>query len=211
LGEVAADGGVAFAEASHLAGEAFGYNSLRLSQDGTTLTLGSRITMRGGTGYIGYNPNLGRTSNVSVVNHGTISADGSGGTIVVDGSSLSNEGSVQAINGGIIGITAATSNSGNIAVDIGSTINITGDFTQKGGTVSIAIAGTSIGQMGVVNISGNASLDGTLSVSFVNGFAPVAGGTFKSPDPRLPDRFIPECSKPGSPPWTHSEGCLRSQ
>src|SRR5437588_3977712 len=56
------------------------YNTLGLSTDGTTLTIGSGITVRGQNGYVGYSPYLGGTTNVAVVNQGTIQADVSAGT-----------------------------------------------------------------------------------------------------------------------------------
>ena len=51
------------------------YNTLQENVAGGTLTIGPGITIHGGTGSIGYNPNLGGPSNVAVINQGTILAD----------------------------------------------------------------------------------------------------------------------------------------
>ena len=59
-------------------------NTLQEDVDGGTLTIGSGVTISGGTGTIGYNSNLGGPSNVSFVNQGTIDADAAG-TITLDG------------------------------------------------------------------------------------------------------------------------------
>ena len=71
------------------------YNSLWLSSVGTTLTIGSGITIEGQNGVVGYNPWWGGPQNVSVVNQGVISADVSGGTIVVNAQPFTNQGVVQ--------------------------------------------------------------------------------------------------------------------
>jgi RHS repeat-associated protein len=63
----------------------FGNNSnnhLFLDTAGTTLTIGSNLTVKGTSGIIGYNPNNG-PQNVTVVNQGTISADVAGGTVYI--------------------------------------------------------------------------------------------------------------------------------
>ena len=49
----------------------------------------------GQNGTIGYNPNLGGTTDVTVVNEGTISADVSGGTITVYGTDSQNTGTLE--------------------------------------------------------------------------------------------------------------------
>jgi hypothetical protein len=121
-------------------------------------------------GTLNVNPN-------SFTNQGTLSVS-NGEVVNLNVNSFSNSGTVQ-VTRGTLNITGATSNSGTVSVAAGSAINITGDYTQTGGTLGLDIAGTSSSLMGVMNISGTASLGGTLNVSFVNGFAPVAGDAFK--------------------------------
>ena len=67
-----------------------------MSEAGTTLTIGSAITVRGHSGYVGYSPEIGGSlSNIAVVNEGTIEADVSGGTITVYGTGNQNVGNAQ--------------------------------------------------------------------------------------------------------------------
>ncbi len=61
-------------------------------------------------------------------------------------------------------------------------LNITGGFSQSGGTLKVLIAGSSdfsqLNATGAVNISG-----GTIEFDFINGFAPKSGETFQFLDP----------------------------
>jgi len=75
------------------------YNALRLADGATTLTIGSGITVEGQNGTIGYSSAWGGPQNVSVVNQGLISADVSGGTIVVDAEPFQNNGTLAATLG----------------------------------------------------------------------------------------------------------------
>ena len=79
-----------------------------LTTGGTTLTLGSGITVRGQNGWIGYDPNFGGPQNVSVINQGIISSD-SGGTITVNAQPLVNSGTVSMSNGGSLNLNYLTS------------------------------------------------------------------------------------------------------
>ncbi len=45
--------------------------------------------------------------------------------------------------------------------------------------MNVNIAGTASSQFGQISVSGTATLAGTLNVSFVNGFTPVAGQSFQ--------------------------------
>ena len=75
------------------------YNALRLADGDTTLTIGSGMTVEGQNGTIGYSSAWGGPQNVSVVNQGVISADVSGGTIVVDAEPFDNNGTLAATLG----------------------------------------------------------------------------------------------------------------
>ena len=68
-------------------------------------------------------------------------------------------------------------------VDLGSaagTLTINGNYTQTAaGTLTLKIGGTTAGsQFDQVNISGTATLGGTLNVSLSNGFGPSFGQEF---------------------------------
>ncbi len=72
------------------------YNAIRLASSSTALTIGPGMTVHGKFGTIGYSPAYGGPLNISVTNLGVISADLSGGTIVVDAQPFnSQEGLVQ--------------------------------------------------------------------------------------------------------------------
>jgi hypothetical protein len=59
------------------------------------------------------------------------------------------------------------------------TLTIDGDLEQdSGSTIKIEIAGTQPGQFDVLNVTGNASFNGDLLLSFQDGFAPHQGDTF---------------------------------
>jgi len=78
-------------------------NAVRVNDAGTTLTIGSGITIRGGSnqGYgarLGYSDYWGGPTNIAVVNLGTISADGSRITLLQG--SFTNAGTAEARNGG---------------------------------------------------------------------------------------------------------------
>jgi hypothetical protein len=91
-----------------------------------------------------------------------------------------NQGTLSASSGGILSISNLAPNAGTIFADVGGSILINGDFAQDAsGTVSIAIGGTSTVQMGQIAINGAAALDGTLNISFVNGFTPSPGNNFQ--------------------------------
>src|SRR5437667_2574636 len=97
-------GGIGFSGSQTLSGSGvvvFGNanascNALRLVSDGTTLTIGPFITVRGHSGQIGYARNCwGLPSDVNVVNQGTISADVAGGTIAVLAQLVTNVGAAE--------------------------------------------------------------------------------------------------------------------
>jgi hypothetical protein len=153
---------------------AFGVVDVLGSALGVTLTIGSGITVEGSGGTLEGNP---------IVNKGTIDADSAGFDITVN-CTFSNQGTLEASNGGGIHIINSPNvfNSGPISVGTGSQIVIAGNLQQSGGlqqfgSLSVAIGGTAANQYGSVSISGSASLRGILNVNFVNGYAPNVGDT----------------------------------
>ena len=199
---------------------------------GATLTIGSGITIHGPRG--GSVGVLG-----SLVNEGTISAQANAIEITVNGSSVTNKGTVQAMNGGRIllaggpftntgGVTASAGSivrlfsgtylqtagetslaggtltastvsiqggvlsgfgtvSGNLInaalVDIGAptgTLQVTGTYLQTAaGTLKVGLGGAGAGQFDRLQITGAATLGGTLDVGLVGGFLPAVGNTFE--------------------------------
>ncbi len=89
-----------------------------------------------------------------------------GGTLTGSGSATGN-----VVNGG----TIAPGNAG------AGTIAITGNYTQtSGGALNLELGGTTPGaQFDVLTVSGSATLNGTLSLALINGFAPAPANVFQ--------------------------------
>ncbi len=148
------------------------YSGNNLSVSGGTLTLDTNITVQGSAGGL-----LGNT----ILNKGKILADGSGGkvgTLQVNASTFTNQGSLAASNGETLIVSGTlTPNAGTITVGVGSVVSVSSNYTQaSGGTLAVDVGGTASGQYGVLKvIFGSATLAGTLNVSLVNGYSPKAG------------------------------------
>ena len=95
------------------------------------------------------------------------------GTIVNSGGVLGGGGSI----GGDVQNSGGTVAPGNSP----GTLTVDGNYNQgSGGTLAIEIGGTQPGvEHDVLNVLGDASLAGTLSVSLIDGFTPSGGNTFK--------------------------------
>jgi autotransporter-associated beta strand protein len=104
------------------------------------------------------------------------------GKLIVNGSVM---GAVAINRGGALGGSGAagsvTVNNGGTAAPSGSqTLHINGNYTQNaGGVLKIEVAGADPSASGLLDITGSATIDGTLEVRFVNGFLPVSGQIFK--------------------------------
>jgi hypothetical protein len=116
----------------------------RIALDGTgTTTVGAGITIRGQNGTIGNGVYASGTQ--VLVNNGTISADVAGGTIALTQSAVTNNGLLQAKNGGTLSIGVATNNQGTVEALANSAVtytatnttqNITGGAGGTGGTLT---------------------------------------------------------------------------
>ena len=153
----------------------FGGHALNLIQnrsnggDAGALTIGPGITIHGENGTVG-------NSAYPVINQGTIDADVAGGTIVVYGGPLTNEGTLKA-DGGVLGVHFGTggTSTGTLAAVNGGTLSTIDTWTLAGTTT----AGTGA----TVNLGGTVQLDtgfalttaaGTLNLT---GTLDLAGGT----------------------------------
>jgi hypothetical protein len=96
----------------------------------------------------------------------------SGGSIVVLGGLLGGGGTV----GGDLNNPSGTVGPGNSP----GVLSVSGDFAQgAAGTLAIEIAGTTVDtEYDQLNVAGNATIDGTLSVTLLGGFLPEVGDTF---------------------------------
>ena len=129
-------------------------NALWLVYGGTTLTIGPGITVRGQNGTVGAVPSSpwSGPASAKVVNQGIISADVSGGTIVINAQPFTNDGLVQSPAGAL---------SVNWWENAGQT------WAVSGNAVSLNLAGGNIhgGNLILSNgvplvVSGNLTLDG---------------------------------------------------
>ncbi len=153
-----------------------GADALRLANSGTTLVIGAGVMVRGQNGTIGYSDWYGGPQDVGVVNQGTISADVSGGTIVIRGSSLSNVGElVESASGGTLSVPASTVNTGFVKAEHGE-ITFSVGFTQNVGILGFGLGGPS--DFGRINLSGKASVGGTLEADVEGGYLPNVGDSF---------------------------------
>ncbi len=128
-----------------------------------------------GTGTIGYN-------GLTMVNEGTINANVAGATLLVNPSTLTNQGLLESTGTGVLQLSTPVSNSGEIIPD-GSpnpgTIAITSLTQASAGAEGVLLGGLTAGtQYSQLNVSGAASLSGALDVGFINGFVPVSGNQF---------------------------------
>jgi filamentous hemagglutinin family protein len=112
-------------------------------------------------------------------NAGTLQVD-TGTTFATGGNALTNAGVVKGT--GTIDLSGATlTNSGTVSPGASpGTLVINGNFTQTpAGTLNIELGGVQQGiTYDLLQVTGTATLDGTLAVSTVNGFAPAAGNAF---------------------------------
>ena len=125
-----------------------------------TIGTGSTFTVGGGANYT-------QTGGSTAVNGGltTATADIQTGTLSGSGTVTGN-----ASNAGTVGPGASA-----------GSLTITGNYTQtSAGTLAIEIGGLSTGtQYDQLNVTGAVTLDGTLDVTLINSFTPVAGNTFR--------------------------------
>jgi hypothetical protein len=110
-----------------------------------------------------------------------------GGSTTLSGGTFTANGGVTLSGGLLTGFGVITGNVTNAAeIDIGTatavgTLTITGNYTQTGaGTLAIKVGGPSAGTgFDVLTVSGQATLDGTLRVTLINGFTPGTGNRFR--------------------------------
>lgn len=122
------------------------------------------------------------TLTLSGANTYTAATTINGGRLEVDGSIRS---AVTVNISGTLGGSGVTRNvtvnsGGRVAPGGSQTLHINGNYTQKTGSVlKIEVVGANPDASGHLEISGNATLDGTLEIRFANGILPLTGQVFK--------------------------------
>ena len=132
----------------------------RLNVEAGNLTLGSGVTVRGVTGYIGQQAFAGGTS--TLTNQGTIAADVAGGYIEVNvNGGVTNTGTMRANNGGILWLDASgpgiANAGGTIRADNGGAVFLNG-VTIDGGTLATTTGGVLMGASNGNNFLNNTAL-----------------------------------------------------
>jgi hypothetical protein len=139
---------------------------------GTNLTIEPGMTVRGQTGRVGSS-----NGSSTVTNKGTIHSDETGRIDVQSGGGWSNEGTLMASNGGEIRTLHTWSNTGTIALGESGTMDASSGLPLTGsGTLSVDIGGAS--SFGEIDVTGQATLAGTLDINLVGGFTPTAGQSY---------------------------------
>jgi hypothetical protein len=108
-------------------------NALLLPVGGTTLTIGSGITVNGQNGTVGSQPEAapwGGPANVFIVNQGVISADVGGGTLSLSGQDFDNSGNFEIAAGATIDANLSLSfDDPNVLVSqTGGVLNLAGNL-----------------------------------------------------------------------------------
>ena len=144
-------------------------------------------TLSGGTYVIGGTFQF--TGARIVTNAATIVLDGPNSRIINESSNdalaglatIAATGSFTIQNGRAFTTAGAFTNLGRLTIGAGSTFTVMGDFTQgASATLEVQLGGTpDTGQFGRLNVTGKASLDGTLEVSLTNGYVPSTGDAFQ--------------------------------
>lgn len=148
-----------------------------------------------------YQVNANSTMNINgsiVSNAATIILNGGNTTFAALSPITANTGSFQLLNGASFAAVGNFSNSGNVRIDGGSTLQINGALTNTtsgtiamdpsllqvtgnfstNGTLNIGLGGAGSGQYDQINVDGRAILGGTLQISLMNNFAVQKGDTF---------------------------------
>ena len=151
---------------------------------GSAWNISTNLYVGGGDRGTGGSP--GGTGLLQIINDGKISSATT--TIFRLGAIIDNALLISqnvSITGGLLGgdgtVSGNVTNAGHIKPgdSIGS-LTISGNYTQlSNGTLTLEVAGTDPDASDHLDITGSATIDGTLEVRFVNGFLPVSGQVFK--------------------------------
>jgi len=177
-------------------------NTVRVRDSGTTLTIGPGITIRGMNGSVGYNPLLsGSHNDVAVIDHGTVSPDIAGGTIILHADNgFTAAGPLQASNGATLALQSTWSIGTTASIGVGSTLELQDTGTTVGDTQITADAGSNVNIRGsLINTSSTLNLTGGGTFNLIGGV--IKGGTLASGSTL-------SCSDPGNPYGTLTGGTL---
>ena len=143
---------------------------------GATSTVGTGVaftntgTVNAQSGTLAFNGGFLQTAGATQLTGGSVSTSAG---LTFSGGALSGAGT---ITGNVTNSGAAIQPGGGVVGVLG----IMGNYTQSGtGSVAIEIGGTTAGtQYDQINVSGTATLGGSLTGTLINGFTPAAGNVF---------------------------------
>ena len=144
-----------------------------------TIQNGRNLTTAGAFSNAG-NLAIGTSSTFTTTGNYTQTA----GDTDLQGGTLAATGLVD-LQGGVLSGSGAVNANVNNAAQVGpgdsaGTISITGNYTQtSAGALNIELGGASAGQFDVLQVTGTATLDGTLNVSLINGYVPTPPDAFQ--------------------------------
>lgn len=143
--------------------------TLRTWPGATTIATGAAFTNRGtsrvqGTFTLGATTNYIQSAGATSLEGGAIRA---GRPVQIQGGELRGYGT----------ITGPVANGGTVSPDpLLGALTIQGDYSQlPAGMLNVGFAGSDPGENSLLQVTGNAALDGTISAAAVNGYAPVPG------------------------------------
>ena len=169
------------------------YHNAIFGAPGATLTIGSGITMHGTSGVLGR-----YAGGDTIINQGTILADGSG-TITIHPGAFTNQGILGANNGGTLSVRGVWTNAATITATGGGTLDLgdqsasstnawtnTGTITATdstinlGGLLTLAALGTLSRPDTMMNLTGTLlNAGGTFALDAATGSWNLAGGTLR--------------------------------
>ncbi|WP_337169445.1 choice-of-anchor D domain-containing protein [Gemmatimonas aurantiaca] len=149
-------------------------NYVWLDNNDAVLTIGPNVTIRGQNGTIG----IGNGSNRVVVNNGHIAADVAGGTITLQSASFTNNGALEAKNGGMLNLATLVNNgpSGALNASNNGVIRMNG-ATVTGGTINTTSGGRFTATYHGGNILSDVTINGALDLATTQGMVRVNGTT----------------------------------
>ena len=149
--------------------------------EATTIDQVSAGTLSGGTWNALGGSTLEFPSGTSITaNQANITLDGAGATITALGGLSSNSGGTILTNGATFSTTGGLNNAGSLTIGAGSTLTVNGKYAQgTTASLTIGIGGASSGnEYGQLNVTGAATLAGSVNASTASGFTPTAGNSY---------------------------------
>jgi hypothetical protein len=143
---------------------------------------GSTHTLTDGIWNVFTNSTLRFNSGDSLtVNNATVVLDGAGSTFTNIANLAANSGTFQVLDGAAYTTVGNFSNTGTLTIGLASVFTVNGDYTQgPNATLEIQLGGTpDTGLFGQLAVAGNVALDGTLTLTAVNGYIPSSGDAFQ--------------------------------